>query len=263
MASRMIASRFARTPFQPLTKGFIMFVLLGSNGNITSKAARILLSQGKPVRVVGRSAQSLGALKAAGADIAVGDLTNAEFLAGALRGAQAVYTMIPPNYAAADMRADQDRLGEAITKAVAASGVTRLVDMGVEPYLITSSVECFMAQRLVRLLCTKCKQPALLNAQAAEYFGVQQQDVEDIRVYEAKGCSMCNFTGYSGRQGIYEFLVLNDEIRQLIMMRAPALALKEAALKAGMRTMMQDGWRKVRSGITSSSEILRVVREES
>ncbi len=106
-----------------------MFVLLGSNGNITSKAAKILLSQGKPVRVVGRSAQSLAALKAAGAEVAIGDLTDVTFLAGALRGAQAVYTMIPPNYAATDMRADQDRLGTAIAQAVAASGVTRVVNL--------------------------------------------------------------------------------------------------------------------------------------
>lgn len=106
-----------------------MFVLLGSNGNITSKAARILLSQGKPVRIVGRSAQSLGALKSAGAELAIGDVTNADFLTGALRGAQAVYTMIPPNYAAIDMRADQDRLGTAIARAVAASGVTRVVNL--------------------------------------------------------------------------------------------------------------------------------------
>lgn len=106
-----------------------MYVLLGSNGNISSKVARILLSQGRKVRVVGRSAQSLAALKIAGADIAVGDVADAKFLADAMRGAEAVYTMIPPNYAATDMRADQARLGAAIAEAVAASGVRRVVNL--------------------------------------------------------------------------------------------------------------------------------------
>ncbi len=116
-------------PHPTFLKGTIMFVLLGSNGNITSKAARILLSQGKQVRVVGRSAQSLAALKEAGAETAIGDLTDLDFLTGALRGAEAVYTMIPPNYTAPDMQADQDRLGEAIAKAIAAAGVTKVVNL--------------------------------------------------------------------------------------------------------------------------------------
>ncbi len=106
-----------------------MYVLLGSNGNITSKAARILLSQGKKVRVIGRNAQSLAGLKAAGAELAIGNVTDVDFLTTALRGAEAVYTMIPPNYAAPDMRADQARSGEAIVKAVAASGVKRVVNL--------------------------------------------------------------------------------------------------------------------------------------
>ncbi len=106
-----------------------MYVLMGSNGNITSKAATILLSQNKKVRVIGRSAQSLAALKQAGAEIAVGDLADVAFLTGALRGAEAVYAMIPPNYAAADMRAEQDRVGAAIAQAIAASGVKHVVHL--------------------------------------------------------------------------------------------------------------------------------------
>ena len=144
----------------------------------------------------------------------------------------------------------------------AASGVTRLVDMGVEPYLITSSVECFIAQRLVRLLCPRCKQAGRLSEQVAADFGIKPADRKGIQIDEPKGCSHCNDTGFHGRQGIYEFLVLNDEIRQLIMARAPVSAIKDAAVKAGMQTMLQDGWRKVSSGITSPSEILRVVRED-
>lgn len=106
-----------------------MYVLLGSNGNITSKAARIVLSQGKQVRVVGRSAENLASLKQAGAELAIGDVADAEFLTSAMHGVDAAFTMIPPNYAAADMPAEQNRVGEAIAKAVAASGVKRVVNL--------------------------------------------------------------------------------------------------------------------------------------
>lgn len=106
-----------------------MYVLLGANGNITSKAARQLLSQGKAVRVVGRSAASLATLAQAGADIAVGDLADTDFLAGALRGADAAYVMIPPNYGAQDMRGYQDKIGESIARAIVAAGVRNVVNL--------------------------------------------------------------------------------------------------------------------------------------
>lgn len=144
----------------------------------------------------------------------------------------------------------------------AASGVTRLIDMGVEPYLITSSVECFVAQRLVRLLCRRCKRPVRLTAQAAADFGLSSDEIKNVTVFEPAGCAFCNDTGYRGRQGIYEFLVIDEAIRQLIMARAPVSQIKAAAMNAGMRTMAQDGWRKIASGITSPAEVLRVVREE-
>jgi uncharacterized protein YbjT (DUF2867 family) len=129
MATRMMALCFIQSPFQPSTKGTIMFVLLGSNGNITSKAARILISQGKRVKVVGRSENSLADLKAAGAEIAIGDVADPAFLTAALRGADAAYTMIPPNYATTDMHADYDRYGAAIASAIAASGVKQVVNL--------------------------------------------------------------------------------------------------------------------------------------
>lgn len=106
-----------------------MYVLLGSNGNITSKAAALLLEQGAKVRVVGRNAQTLATLKAAGADIAVGDITDAKFLARAFEGATAVYAMLPPDYTAADMPAAQDRLGEAIVAAITTAKVKRVVNL--------------------------------------------------------------------------------------------------------------------------------------
>jgi uncharacterized protein YbjT (DUF2867 family) len=106
-----------------------MYVLLGANGNITSKAARILLSQGNDIRVVGRSAARLEPLRQAGAQLAIGDIADVEFLSGALRGAQAVYTMIPPQYGAPEPLVDYARAGEAIAKAITAVGVKRVVNL--------------------------------------------------------------------------------------------------------------------------------------
>ncbi|WP_157615933.1 NAD(P)H-binding protein [Variovorax paradoxus] len=107
-----------------------MYVLLGSNGNITSKVAALLLAEGTAaVRVIGRNAGSLASLKAAGADVAAGDIADADFLARAFAGAAAVYTMIPTDYAAHDMAAEQDRLGDAIARAVAAAEVKRVVNL--------------------------------------------------------------------------------------------------------------------------------------
>jgi uncharacterized protein YbjT (DUF2867 family) len=106
-----------------------MYVLLGSNGNITSKAARLLLSQGERVRVVGRGAAALAQLRSAGAETAAGDVADAGFLARAFAGAKAVYTMIPSDYAAPDLGAAQDRLGEATARALAATGVKKVVNL--------------------------------------------------------------------------------------------------------------------------------------
>jgi uncharacterized protein YbjT (DUF2867 family) len=106
-----------------------MYVLLGSNGNITSKAATLLLAQGAAVRVVGRNAKSLGTIQAAGADIAAGDISDAGFLTKAFIGATAVYAMIPTEYSAPDLAAAQDRLGNSIAHAITAAGVKRVVNL--------------------------------------------------------------------------------------------------------------------------------------
>jgi len=128
----------------------------------------------------------------------------------------------------------------------AASGITRLIDIGIEPYLIASSVECFLAQRLVRLLCPACKKPT----------------AQDPTVYEAVGCKQCRMTGYSGRQAICEFLVLNDKIRAMVMARATSREIKQQAIADGMKTLRQHGWEKVMAGLTSPSEVLRVTEDE-
>jgi type II secretory ATPase GspE/PulE/Tfp pilus assembly ATPase PilB-like protein len=145
-----------------------------------------------------------------------------------------------------------------------ASGVTRLIDMGIDPYLITSSVECFIAQRLVRELCPRCKTPFKTTAETIKKnFGIDPQIDGEITLYENIGCKACNSSGYHGRSGIYEFLILNDEIREMIMQKASSTQIKNKAMSLGMITLMQSGWNKVKEGSTTMSEIVRVTKEDT
>ncbi len=144
----------------------------------------------------------------------------------------------------------------------AASGITRLLDMGVEPFLISSTVECFIAQRLVRILCPKCRQPLEVSAEILKDFGESAEKNPSLSIYQEKGCEACNFTGYSGRKAIYEFLVMNEAIRQLVMERSSANRIKEKAIECGMKTLRQAGWEKVKKGLTTPQEVIRVTQEE-
>ena len=139
--------------------------------------------------------------------------------------------------------------------------VTRLLDMGIEPYLLSSSVEAVIAQRLVRVICDKCKQKVLPDESLIRDLKL---DPSKKRVfYEGKGCESCKFTGFKGRTAIYEILVLDDDIRDLVVRRAPMNEIKEAALKKGMRTLFNDGMVKVERGITTIKEVLRVTEIEA
>jgi len=145
----------------------------------------------------------------------------------------------------------------------AAGAVTRLLDMSIEPYLISSSVECIIAQRLVRLICPDCKHEVKQKKELIEEMGFTKKVLgTEAIIFEGKGCEKCKFTGYRGRTGIYEFLVMNDEIRQLVLERTPANIIKEKAISLGMRTLRQDGWEKVRKGLTTASEVVRVTQQE-
>ncbi|MBM3251336.1 MAG: type II secretion system protein GspE [Candidatus Omnitrophica bacterium] len=144
----------------------------------------------------------------------------------------------------------------------AASAVTRLLDMGIEPYLISSSVECFIAQRLVRLLCPKCKTPFKPNAEILKELGVPDSEVSNLQLFEGKGCEACKFTGYKGRTGIYEFLVMNDAIRDMVLAHEPANKIKNKAVSMGMKTLRYDGWDKVKKGLTTPAEVIRVTSQE-
>ncbi len=144
----------------------------------------------------------------------------------------------------------------------AASGVTRLLDMGLDAYLISSSVQCFIAQRLVRLLCPECKILARVTPEMVKDFGVQISETANVTIYKEQGCERCNHTGFHGRQSIYEFLVMSDDVRDMIMSRATANQIKQKAMEQGMKTLRQSGWEIVRQGLTPPSEIVRVTQEE-
>jgi len=145
------------------------------------------------------------------------------------------------------------------------SGVARLIDIGIEPYLVASSIEAFIAQRLVRVICPYCKEedknvsPELKNKIAQD---LTLASPEEIRVFKGAGCQKCNFTGYTGRTGIYEILLIDDVIKELVVKMAPSDEIKKAAIQRGMRTLKQDGWQKVMGGVTTPSEVLRVVSSE-
>jgi general secretion pathway protein E len=134
----------------------------------------------------------------------------------------------------------------------APSAVTRLMDMGVENYLITSSVVAILAQRLVRLICANCKESA---GTVMTPFG------NEIESFHGRGCEVCNGSGYKGRAGIFELMELNDELRHLIMANADASRLTEAAVRNGMRNLREDGWMKVANGVTTAAEVTRVTQE--
>ncbi|NLE39974.1 MAG: Flp pilus assembly complex ATPase component TadA, partial [Pirellulaceae bacterium] len=145
----------------------------------------------------------------------------------------------------------------------AAGAFMRMIDMGVEPFLVSSTVEGIMAQRLVRTLCPECREAYTPDAaDLPDDFPMAQLLESGQPVYRPVGCRQCRGTGYAGRLGIYELLVANDEIRQLASERVGSNVIKQAAMKAGMRTLRQDGWRKVLWGKTSVEEVLRVTKKD-
>jgi type IV pilus assembly protein PilB len=135
----------------------------------------------------------------------------------------------------------------------AASAITRLIDMGVEPFMLAAAVDCVVAQRLARRLCTNCKRPAELPARVILEYGL-----EGAHVSEPRGCVRCGHTGYHGRIGLYEVMPMTDELRSLVLDRGGLDDLRAIALDQGMRTIRDDGLEKVRQGLTTLAEIARV-----
>jgi type IV pilus assembly protein PilB len=139
----------------------------------------------------------------------------------------------------------------------APTAIARLIEMGVEPFLVASAVSCVVAQRLARRLCEHCKAPVTVPGEVVRANGFAADDAE-IHAFEAVGCTRCSGTGYKGRIGLYEVMPVNDEIRRLAVARASADAIAEAGAEAGMRRLRDEGLDKVRAGLTSFAELARV-----
>ncbi|MBX3748100.1 MAG: type II/IV secretion system protein [Verrucomicrobiae bacterium] len=144
----------------------------------------------------------------------------------------------------------------------APSAFTRLIDMGIEPFLVASSVEAVLAQRLVRTICRHCKVEQQVDPGYLRRIGFPEAEIGTARFWKGAGCEECRDLGYQGRMGIYELLVVSEAVRPLIMNRSPASTIAQKAIEAGMRTLRTDGWNKVRAGQTTIEEVLRVTQTE-
>ena len=143
-----------------------------------------------------------------------------------------------------------------------AGAVTRLIDMGIEPFLVSSSVVAIAAQRLIRLLCPFCKKEYTPAIPELEELGIEPSKISGRHIYAAAGCDKCMHTGYRGRTGIYEILLVNDEIRGLIQQNVNSQIIKNKAIEGGMVTLRKYGATKVLAGITSIEEVSRVTQED-
>jgi type IV pilus assembly protein PilB len=139
----------------------------------------------------------------------------------------------------------------------APGAITRLIDMGVEPFLISSTIEAVLGQRLLRSICPNCRTPYQPNDALLEQLELSRRDIGDRQFFYGKGCDTCNNTGYRGRKGIYELMRITDPLRELINERAPTVVLKQKAVELGMVTLRQDGLRSIFAGDTTIEEVLK------
>ncbi len=137
----------------------------------------------------------------------------------------------------------------------AAATITRLVDMGVEPFLLTSTLEAVVGQRLIRTICPSCRVPYIPTDEELEEFGVERDEVSEIDFFQGRGCDDCNYSGYKGRQGLYEIMEVTESINELILQRATTDDIHALAVHEGMMTMRQDGWLKICLGMTTFEEV--------
>src|SRR5579859_4392724 len=139
----------------------------------------------------------------------------------------------------------------------APSTISRLMNMGIEPFLVATSVHMIVAQRLVRRVCAECKEEVHLSEQALLDAGYEKSDLDKVHIFKGKGCGTCNNTGYKGRCGLYEVMEVNDEIRELVLVGASAVELKKKAIERGMITLRRSGLIKVMAGMTTLEEVAR------
>ena len=143
----------------------------------------------------------------------------------------------------------------------APSAITRLVDIGVKPFLVASSIQAVLGQRLVRILCEECKQPdPKPNSRLLTLSGIKREDLANVQIFKSVGCRKCGNTGYRGRQGIYELMSMNSELRDMAFKRAPLNQIRATAIAGGMRNLLGDGKLKVMDGLTTLEELVRVAQ---
>ena len=145
----------------------------------------------------------------------------------------------------------------------APSAITRLIDMGIKPFLVASAIQAIMAQRLIRVICPDCKiEDKNPNARILKLLGFKKEELDGKTVWKGAGCKRCNNSGYRGRKGIFEMVTMNNELRDLAFKRAPTNQLRAAARASGMRTLLEDGKLKILAGVTTPEDLLRVTQAE-
>jgi len=140
--------------------------------------------------------------------------------------------------------------------------INRLIDMGIEPFLISSAVILILAQRLIRKICMDCREPVKVHPQLLIDLGIPPDEVRSLQVYKGKGCSICNNTGYKGRLGLYEVMPMKEEVKELVLSRASNSEIKKEAIRLGMKTLRQSGIMKIKEGVTTIEEVLRSTIED-
>ncbi len=145
----------------------------------------------------------------------------------------------------------------------APSAITRLIDMGIKPFLVASSIQAVLAQRLIRVICKECREiDPSPDRTVLKMLNISDEDLEGHHVYHGRGCNRCNGAGYRGRQGIFEIMEMNSQVRELAFNRAPASQIRQAARGAGMRTLLDDGRMKILRGVTTPDEVARLAQSE-
>ena len=145
----------------------------------------------------------------------------------------------------------------------APSSLARLLDLGIEPFLLTATIEGIVAQRLIRKICENCKTPFTPSESQLMELGLTPEDVKDKKIYYGKGCSKCNNTGYKGRTALFEIMTFNDEIRELVMNHASTNVLRAAAQRSGMKLLRDAGLAALYDGITTIDEVVKETIAES
>jgi len=140
--------------------------------------------------------------------------------------------------------------------------ISRLIDMGIEPFLITSSVILILAQRLIRKICSECREQIKVHPQLLIDLGVSPDEAKNFNVYKGKGCAICSGTGYKGRVGLYEVMTMKEEVKELVLSRSSTSEIKKEAIRLGMKTLRQSGIHKVKEGLTTIEEVLRATMDD-